>query len=133
MPTTGVWMSTFCSSPFLFFWTLMLQPAMTSKLASASRQLTTRNFDMRILNLSSGYSRLPFDAGPALSHVGNTHRKMAVDRNFSKQRLRRAHFRDGFIGKCADIRLNRRKIRHEIRVPHSEDDGSICRMVQQLA
>src|SRR5947209_17986965 len=101
MPPTGVWISTFCSSPFLFFLTLILQPAMTSKLASASRHLTTGNFGVRIVNLSSGYSRLPLDAGPALSHVRNTYRKMAVNRNFSKQRFDRAHLRDGLIGKCA--------------------------------
>ncbi len=62
--------------------------------------------------------------------VRNTDWQMSPDRDFTKQRFHRADFRNGSIGKRAQIILYSGKILRQVWIPHSDDHCFLGSLVQ---
>src|ERR1700738_3734152 len=122
----------FCPSPF--FLTLTLQAGRTSRGAKArvksSAELSSSSLSMRMLGSFLRDLCRPLDAGAALSDVGNADRQMSANGNFTKKSFNGADFRDGCIGKSAEIILYRGKILRHVGISHGQDCSFLRCMVQ---
>src|SRR4029077_8061027 len=127
-------MSTFLSSPLLSFLTLMLQASRVTKPARASTNATDKLVccDLFMLRSSLGKLGLTLDARTALGDVRNADRQVSPDWDLAEQCFHRTQFRNRRIGKRTQIILDARKIRHHIRIAHSQHGGLLGRVLQKL-
>src|SRR5271170_7272896 len=122
MPPTRVLISTCLSCPLPSFFTFTLQPDNSKAVKTVTAAAITNALDLFLSMLisSTGHSERTLDASASLRDVGNTHGKMAMNRDFPKQRFDRACLRYRRIGIRTHIILNLRKVGGKIRIPHGD-------------
>src|SRR5271154_6398805 len=124
MPPAKVLISTCLSCPFASFFTFTLHAGTRSAANMAPAAMTnTETLFLPMLSSSAGNLKWALDAGAPPGDIRNAHGKMPANGDFAEQRLDCRYFRNCRVGKRAHVVLDLRKIRRQIRIPHSDHRG----------